>query len=178
LPGLSAGSLFRVEPLSTQNKRDFSCGIEPLDRYLHRQAGQDARKRIAAPFVMMEKGGADVIGYYTLSALSIDIGDWPPAVVHQLKLPRYPQMPVTLLGRLALDQRFRGRGVGGLLLTDALERSLRSTDLVASMAVVADAKDDAAVDFYQAMGILLFSDQSRHVFLPMSTIANLFADQG
>jgi hypothetical protein len=69
---------YRVEPLGKQHDHsEFSCGVEALDRYLREQAGQDARKRVAAPFVLSEGTSDRVVGYDTLSALSLDIGEWP-----------------------------------------------------------------------------------------------------
>jgi len=174
LPDPAADRLFQIEPLGRQNKKGFSCGVEPLDRYLHRQAGQDARKRVATPFVMVERGGADVIGYYTLSALSVDLSNLPTETIRELNLPRYPQAPVTLLGRLALDQRYRGTGLGSMLLVHALARSLQVSQQVASVAVVADAKDDIAEAFYQHLGFIRFQDTARRLFLPMQTISRLF----
>lgn len=164
---------YRVEALDKQHDRKgFSCGVEPLDRYLREQAGQDAKKRVAAPFVLCEGESNVVLGYYTLSALSIDVGAWPEDVVR--KLPRYPVVPATLLGRLAVDKRLRGKGMGEYLLMNALRRALVTSREVASVAVIVDAKDDAGVTFYQKYEFILFADQPRKLFLPMRTIERLF----
>jgi predicted GNAT family N-acyltransferase len=165
--------LYRVEPLGKQHDRSgFSCGVEALDRYLHVQAGQDSRKRVAAPFVLCEGTSNHVVAYYTLSALSLDIGEWPEAVAR--KLPKYPLVPATLLGRLAVDTRVRGSGVGEHLLMDALHRALEATQKVASVAVVVDAKNAAAEAFYRRYGFVSFADQRARLFLPMAVIAKLF----
>ena len=88
--------------------RDFSCGNSSLDRYLREQAGQDLRRGCATPFVLIaERGGTAILGYYTLSSYGIDAGELPAEVVK--KLPRYPLIPATLLGRLAVDRRYQGR---------------------------------------------------------------------
>jgi GNAT superfamily N-acetyltransferase len=63
------------------------------------------------------------------------------------ELLRYRQRPVTLIGRLAVDDRAKGRGCASLLLMDALRRSLTHSVEVAAMAVIVDAKDDAAAGF-------------------------------
>jgi hypothetical protein len=98
LPGRQQQTGCRVEALGKQHDRkSFSCGVERLDRYIKEQAGQDARKRVAAAFVLCENTGNAVLGYYTLSALGIDVGAWPADVAR--KLPRYPGVPATLLGR-------------------------------------------------------------------------------
>jgi predicted GNAT family N-acyltransferase len=159
-----------IEPLdsSRHDRNGFRCGVEALDRYLHTQAGQDARRRVAAPYVMVLPPSAAVVGYYTLSNTSMRAADLPPAVVKGL--PRYPLLPATLLGRLAVHEAERGAGLGSLLLLDALARSLRSE--TASMAVVVDAKDEAAAAFYRSHDFIPLSD--RRLFLPMATIASLF----
>lgn len=164
---------YRVEPLARHHDRSlFSSGVEPLDRYLREQAGQDARRRVAVPVVLCEGRSNAVLGYYTLSALSVDVGAWPEDVAQ--KLPKYPLVPATLMGRLALDTRLRGKGAGEHLLMDALRRALEASRAVASMAVVVDAKDDAAVSFYRHYGFISFADRPRRLFLPMAVIEKLF----
>lgn len=164
---------YRVEPLGKQHDRSaFSSGVEPLDRYLREQASQDARKRVAVPFVLCEGNGNAVLGYYTLSALSVDVGAWPENVAKTL--PKYPIVPATLLGRLAVDARLRGKGAGGHLFMDALHRALESSRQVASVAVVVDAKDHSAASFYERYGFIHFADQPSRLFLPMAVIEQIF----
>jgi len=165
LPRPSHQTDFHVEPLGKQHDRSaFSCGVEPLDRYLREQAGQDARKRVAAPFALREGKGAEVLGYYTLSALSVDVGAWPEDVAKK----------ATLLGRLAIDARLRGKGAGEFLLMDALRRALEASREVASVAVVVDAKDDTSASFYKRYGFIRFADQPRRLFRPMAVIEQMF----
>lgn len=160
----------RVEVLGPQHDRaSFESGVEPLDRYFRTQAGQDARKNMAAPFVLSLPDGA-VAGYYTLSATAVNVGDWRAQTVR--KLPRYPLIPATLLGRLAVDQRHQGNGYGRLLLADALFRSVRSE--IASFAVIVEAKDESARRFYERESFLPFPDQPLKLFRPMADIAELF----
>ena len=174
MPGESREADYRIEALGRQHERKaFACGVESLDRYLREQAGQDARQRVAAPFVLCLGQGNVVLGYYTLSALSIDVGAWPEDVAR--KLPRYPVVPATLLGRLAVDRHLRGKGAGEHLLMDALRRALEASREVASVAVVVDAKDEDAVAFYRRYEFIPFADAPRRLFLPMGIIATLFA---
>ena len=130
-----------IEPLRNgHNRADFSCGNASLDRYLKEQAGQDLRRACATPFVLVsERGDTTILGYYTLSSYGIDVGNLPADVAR--KLPRYPLIPATLLGRLAVDRRFQGRGMGEFLLLDALHRSLEESAEIAAAAVVVDAID-------------------------------------
>ncbi len=94
-----------IEPLDTgrHERDDFRSGVPALDRYLAIQAGQDARRRVAAPFVLVRPPSSAVIGYYTLSNASVLAADLPAASTK--RLPRYPVLPATLLGRLAVDER-------------------------------------------------------------------------
>jgi len=161
---------FTIQPLAPHHDRtSFSCGVTTLDHYFRTQAGQDARKNIAAPFVLIA-GDGSIAGFYTLSATSIHLAELPREIIR--KLPRYPLIPATLLGRLAVDLRHRGEGCGRFLLADALYRSSRSE--IASFAVVVEAKDDDARRFYERESFLRFPDQPQRLFRPMTDIVALF----
>jgi predicted GNAT family N-acyltransferase len=88
------------------------------------------------------------------------------------RLPRYPVVPATLMGRLAVHQNRQGQGLGELLLFDAFSRTLRSD--IASYAFVVDAKDDAAQAFYQRYDFMPLASGGRRLFLPLAEIAMLF----
>jgi GNAT superfamily N-acetyltransferase len=163
-----------VEPLSRQHDRTaFHCGADALDRYLMQQARQEADQRVAAPFVAVNPPDARVLGFYTLSASVLSLADLPDELAR--KLPRYPQLPVTLLGRLAVDQSAKGQGLGEHLLLDALNRSWMHAGQIAAMAVVVDAKDAAAARFYRCYGFLPLQPhpQPSRLFVPMTTVAKL-----
>ena len=161
----------RAEPLGPGHDRSsFASGIEPLDRYFRSQASQDARKHIAAPFVLVLPDGT-IAGYYTLSSTAVKLSELPAEAAR--RLPRYPLVPATLLGRLAVDKRLQGRGYGRFLLADALFRALRSE--IASYAVIVEAKDDAARRFYERESFLPFPETPTKLFRPMADIEKLFA---
>ena len=165
---------FRVEPLGKAHDRAaFSCGSEALDNYLKTQASQDIAKRVAACFVLTPKGKT-VAGFYTLSQYSVDLVALPEEIVK--KLPKYPEVPATLVGRLAISERFRGQGLGEFLLLDALYRCLQQSKQVASAAVVVDAKYDAAKRFYEHFGFLSLPETPNRLFLPIKTIERLFPE--
>lgn len=168
--GDDIGEALRVEILGAQHDRSaFESGVEPLDRYFRIQAGQDARKNMAAPFVLVLSDGT-VAGYYTLSSSAVNLGELPEKAVR--KLPRYPLVPATLLGRLAVDRRHQGKGYGRFLLADALFRAVSSQ--IASFAVVVDAKDENARRFYERESFLPFPDHPMKLFRPMADIEQLF----
>ena len=161
----------RVEPLGPQHDRTaFESGVEALDRYFRVQVGQDVRKHLAAAFVLTLPEGR-VAGFYTLSAASVELSDLPPETAR--RLPRYPQLPAILLGRLAVDRRDQGRGFGRFLLADALFRAVRSE--IAAFAIIVDAKDESARRFYERESFLSFPGRPMMLFRPMSDIRALFA---
>jgi predicted N-acetyltransferase YhbS len=163
---------FAIEPLSDKHDRAaFSCGVEALDSYLHKQAGQDARKRAAVPFVATADG-MTIAGFYTLSQYAVQLDDVPHAIAE--KLPKYPMVSATLLGRLAVSIKFRGQRIGESLLMDALHRSLDLSKQAASAGVIVDAKDDSAVSFYSKYGFLNLPNVEGRLFLPMGTVEQLF----
>jgi predicted GNAT family N-acyltransferase len=144
-----------------------------LDKYLKERATQDIDRRAAAVYILLAEDR--IAGYYTLSADNIDSRDLPGGIVTQLNLPRYPYIGATLIGRLARDLSYKGRGVGELLLVDALQKSLSMSRNIASAAVVVDAKDEKAHQFYADFGFIPFPDSKKNrLFLPMATIGKTF----
>ncbi len=164
-------SSYGFEPLADHDRSPFVCGIAELDDYLRYQATQDARRKVAAPFVMVD-AQRRILGYYTLSAYGIRVAELPTGIAR--KLPRYPLIPATLLGRLAVSQEHRGQKLGRLLLMDALHRSWVNSVQVASVGVVAEAFDDAARSFYLHHQFIPLLEHPRKIFLAMATIQRAF----
>jgi predicted GNAT family N-acyltransferase len=150
-------------------------GVPQLDRYLHQQAGQDARRKVAAPFVLIDRDGS-VLGYYTLSAYRSHLTELTEALAR--KLPRYPLLPATLLGRLAIASSCRGRNLGRFLLMDALYRSWKNTSEVASVGVVVEALDENARAFYRHLEFQSLANHPDKLFLAMATIQKAFRARG
>src|SRR4051794_29986736 len=96
---------------SSHDKKSFACGKDLLDSYLHRQAKQDVKRKLSACFVLVEEEGKKVKGYYTLSSASIQRSMLPEEVIKKLP-PSYTDLPATLLGRLAVDNHYKGQGLG------------------------------------------------------------------
>jgi predicted GNAT family N-acyltransferase len=160
-----------VESLAASHERAaFHSGVPELDRYLHHQAGQDARRKVAAPFVLVDSSGS-ILGYYTLSAYCTQLGELPERIAK--RLPRYPLLPATLLGRLAIGSNCRGRNLGRFLLMDALHRSWTNTSKLASVGVVVEALDESARSFYLDHEFVPLQDHPK-LFLAMVTIGRAF----
>ncbi len=163
---------FVIEALAGRHRRaGFDCGSEALDRYIRRQASQDARRRVTRVFVAVPEGGSEVAGFYTLSASSMGRATLPPAE----RLPHYP-VPVALLGRLAVDRRWAGRGLGAALVADAFRRVVRASEALAVYAVVVDAKDGRAQRFYERFGFIRLPESERRLFIPLAAIERLLRD--
>lgn len=159
---------FLIEALSPDHARaEFSSGVEALDRYFREQVTQDVRRRATACYVALDVATAKVAGYYTLAAAGVALADLPEQLAR--RLPRYPSVPVARLGRLAVDQAYRGRRLGGGLLWDAAMRAVRSE--IAVYALVVDAKDDQAVRFYRHHGFATFGSLPRQLVLPLANLA-------
>jgi ribosomal protein S18 acetylase RimI-like enzyme len=144
---------FRVEPLANQDRAGFDCGVEALNRYLRERAGQDMRRRVSNCYLALSATD-EVAGYYTFSAASLPLTDLSPDVTQ--RLPRYSDVPAGLIGRLAVDLRYRGRGIGTGLLADAALKAAKAAPAVFLLCV--DAKDEKALNFYK-----------RHAFRPLAT---------
>ncbi|SRR5665213_2839687 len=156
---------------TTHEKAKFTCGKVMLDNYIQKQAKQDIKAKISICFVLSDDD-KEIKGYYTLSNGSIPRSQLPESIIKQL--PKYKDLPVTLLGRLAIDKKFQHQKLGSLILLDALKRSFDiSATSVASMAVIVDPIDQEAIDFYTKFGFILLPDSGR-MFLPMGTIELLF----
>jgi GNAT superfamily N-acetyltransferase len=166
-----AGPSLSIEPLSDRHNREsFASGIEPLDRYLRHQAGQDVRRRVASCFVLVSDGDRIPIGYYTLAATGIALAELPEALAK--RLPRYPTVAAPLMGRLAVDARYQRQEHGEFMLLDAFSRALRSD--IAFHALVVDTKHDEAALFYQRYRFRFLVEGGRRLFIPMAEIAKLF----
>lgn len=161
-----SGAPFLLAPLDARHDRTAFCSDSPpLNRYLKEQVSQDVRRRVAACFVALADGQR-IAGYYTLASASLLLADLPAS--SSKKLPRYPTVPAVRMGRLAVDQAFKGQGLGGALLADALDRTARSE--IAAFALMVDAKDQAAAAFYRHHGFIALPDSPLGLFLPLATV--------
>ena len=154
---------FQLRLLGSEDRAGFWCGVEPLDRYFHHQAGQDMRRRMAVCVIAMEIGTETIAGFYTLAAADISVTEVSEAMTK--RLPRYPTLPAARLGRLAVDQRFQGRKLGAALLSDAVRRAARAE--IAVHAMIVDAKDEGAASFYRHHGFEAYGSAPNALIAPM-----------
>ena len=167
----ASSAAYSFERLADQDRASFHCGVSELDDYLSHRAGQDAKRKVAAPFVLVDESRR-ILAYYTLSAYTVRLTDLPAQLAK--KLPRYPLIPATLLGRLAVSREHQGLKLGSLVLMDALHRSWKSTAEVASTGVVAEAINEAARQFYLHHEFIPFAGHPRKLFIPMAIVGKAF----
>ena len=156
------------EALGKQHDRSkFSCGQAELDDWFRHRAGQDERRNVAHVFVAVDQD-LGVVGFYSLSAFKLGLEDLPEEIAR--KLPRYDAgVPAALIGRLARDERVRGKGVGELLVADAVRRILGAAQALAVLAIVLDAKNERTVTFYEGLGFRRFPLRPNRLFLLASS---------
>jgi GNAT superfamily N-acetyltransferase len=163
----------RIELLEARHGReDFDCGNDALNDFLRRRAGQQQRRGFGKTYVVLADNGADVIGFVTVSVGQVEARALPS----QLKLPRHPA-PMLRIGRLAVDKRAQGKGMGRELLAFALHLALEFAERVGLYAVVVDAKDAQAADFYRRLHFEPTLDDDLCLFLPLSRLAKTRAGQ-
>ncbi|MDA8426991.1 MAG: GNAT family N-acetyltransferase [Treponema sp.] len=155
-------------PVSKElQKAPFDCGYPVLNDYLRLYALKNDRLSIGKTFVAVDEGEG-VVGYMTLSSAQVEARSLPEAM--RAKLPRYP-VPAFRIGKLAVDTKFQGQGVGAWLLRQALEKALVVSTEVGLYAVIVDAIDEKAKGFYQKYGFTAFAGYPLMLFLPLATIA-------
>ncbi|MBS1644998.1 MAG: GNAT family N-acetyltransferase [Bacteroidetes bacterium] len=148
---------------------------ELLNNYLKHQAGQDLKRKLSVCFVLSEPDTNIVQGYYTLSNNIIPLSHFPENI--QKKLPKtYLSIPTTLLGRLAIDKKQQGKGIGKILLIDALKRSYEIAQTIGSFAVVVDPIDEEAELFYAKYDFIKLPD-SEKMIIATKTLNELFGQK-
>jgi len=149
----------------------FACGVVDLDVWLKTRA-RASEGRTARTFVVA--AGRKVVGYYCLAAGAVVRGDLPKKLARDTP----DHVPVLILGRLAVDEAAKGRGIGHGLLKDALGRSLAAADSIGVRAVVVHVRNDQIAGFYRKFGFLSSPLDARTLVLPIETLkAALSAEQ-
>lgn len=167
---------WRIERLARSHERsEFACGKEPLDHFLRQLVSQYEKRDLGRTYVAVRPSEQRVLGYYTLASGSVSFQNVPAGAAR--KLPKHP-VPVALLGRLAIDRSAQGRGLGGMLLADALRRCASLANAIGVHAVEVHALDDAARRFYVHYGFIPLLDDERHLYLPVATIRAEFGQRG
>src|SRR5437667_5784825 len=152
------------------DRKVFDCGKPALNEFLQRHARQNADRNLGVTHVVVPSSGSpQILGYYTLVTRTVDSG-----IIPTKGLPQGP-VGVVLLGRLAVDQRSQGQGIGKLMLLRALRQTEEASRVIGIHALVLDALDDDACRWYMSLGwgFQALRNDPRHLFLPVGTIRKL-----
>jgi hypothetical protein len=173
-----------IEMLDTKrhNRKDFTCGVKQLDVFLQERARKEASE-LSLTFVLtyMEEPG-DMLGYYSLSSTKLEADDLPEPL--KKRIGQYGAIPATVLGRLATAQKFQRNKelrIGETLLIDAMFRTYRAAQDVASFGLIVDVLKSEAVDptwFYRKYGFIKCTQTENRMYLPMGTIAGTLKEAG
>jgi GNAT superfamily N-acetyltransferase len=161
---------WRESAISKGHDREaFDSGDAQLNEFLRRHARQSHERGGAKTFIASPTADKRcVLGFYSLSPASIDYARAP--ALARKGLARY-EVPVFRLGRLAVDLRMRGHGLGGQLLLAAGRRCIHAAAEVGGVALLIDAKNDRAAGWYRSYGALSLLDAPLSLVLPLDTIA-------
>jgi len=158
---------YLIEALNkTHDRANFDCEEADLNDFLKHYARQNDSKGLGKTFVAVFPEERQIRGYYTISSGSISFEVFPE------NLPRYP-IPIVHLGRLAVNKTAQGTGLGGLLLFDALRRSIKLADQLGIYAIEVRALTEKAKQFYLKFGFTGLKDDELHLYLPIKTIRKL-----
>lgn len=158
-----------IRLLDVLHRREgFDCGDAALNEFLLRQAGQQQRRGFGKTYVALAGDEATVIGFVTVSAGQIATA----SLSSQSRLPRYPA-PMLRIGRLAVDMRHQGKGIGQDLLAFSLRLAVEFSQRVGLYAVVVDAKHDKAKAFYRKLGFIACVDNPLCLYLPIATLEQI-----
>ncbi len=152
------------------NVSQFKCGIRDIDRFLQNHALANAESELSRTFVVTSTNDNRVIGYYTLSTGSVHFQSVPEKP--ELKKIRYP-IPTIHLGKLAVNASDQGKGIGELLLVDAISRAVRLANDAAAYAIDLYSDNDRATSFYERYGFTPLLDQPNHLFQSMKQAGKL-----
>ena len=160
-----------IQKLNRSHERDaFDCGNDALNDWLHKRVSQFEKRDLSRAYVAVREGELRVYGYYALSTHRVR---YEALAADQAKVLPHIDVPVVLLGRLAIDRTAQGQGLGSLLLIDALRRAELVATQVGVRAVEVDAIDDAARRFYMKFGFTSLLDDRSHLFLLIRAVRAL-----
>ncbi|MGI8687354.1 MAG: GNAT family N-acetyltransferase [Thermomicrobiales bacterium] len=152
------------------NWRKFRCPNPTFDVYL-RRARKETEHSPAVIYVLNDAAAKRIIGYYSISSTSIARQSFPDEFRGDLQ--PYAEQPAMLIGRLAVDRDYLGKGYGGNLLIDACRRCLALREHVGFVAVMVDAIDADAARFYRHHEFIPFPSAPDKLFIPIATITKL-----
>lgn len=166
-------TIVRLDP--ARHARDpFTCGSEPLDRFLKQQAAQDQRRDLSSTYVALAQDGVSILGYVTVVPTVVALTA-PP--VQLARVAKVGPLPALLVGRLAVDREHQGRGIGKALLEYSLRLAVQAASSTGCVMVVVDAKEPALFPYYQHLGFAALPHHEGRLFITVAKIRDALGDQ-
>lgn len=153
------------------DRQSFDCGVEVLKQYIRQYANQDQKRNLTKVYVLAED--TKIIGYYSISAHSVLRDNLPD----DQRVGGYDSLPFLLLGRLAVDKAYQGRGYGDVLIYHAFKTTLQAAETIGILGIVVDAKNEKAASFHEGFGFMRLLGNRKRLVLPLSVIKNLIASR-
>ncbi len=156
----------------THNRTDFNCGNEYLNQYLRQTARQHNQKGISRTFVLVDTASEKlkvIIGFFTLSLCEVRRAKLPPSLAKKYPLT----VPGVKLARLAVDINWQGKGIGKILMIDAMKSAVIIADNAGVIGLFVDAKDERAKQYYARYGFITLKDNPLEMFLSLATIRQI-----
>lgn len=144
------------------DRKAFDCGVEVLNQYLQHIANQDQKRGLTRIYVLAEQ--KRIVGYYSICTHAVPTDQLPDAK----KLGHYQNAPFLLLGRLAVDVRYQGRGFGDALIFHAFSITKDAAEKIGTLGMIVDAKDEKAAGFYERFGFKRLTASPNRLVLPFS----------
>lgn len=157
---------------ASHDRGAFDCGVEPLNVFLRTAARQHREKGLSNTFVLLdEHAQQSILGFFTLSFLEVDVSGLPREYARHL--PQSSRLPAAKLARLAVDRQHQGKGLGAIMLADAVKRIVSTVSAAGSIVgFFVDAKDEHIKNFYLRFGFIPLHDASLSLYLPLATLIN------
>jgi len=161
--------MLRIQLLSRQHNREaFYCGEHELDEYLKKNARQQGEKGVSRTFVLVDtEEPAKILGFFTLAGCEVVATDLPPKYAR-----KYPdKAPAAKLARLAVSADHQRKGLGGIMMVEAMRRALSVSENIGIIGFFVDAKNQGAREYYEQYGFISLPDNPLSLFLPLATLA-------
>lgn len=159
---------YKIVLLHSDHLRDeFDCGVCVLNDFFKKYALQNQKKRLVRTYICL-KNDTDIVGFYSLAFGAVYQSDAPPLIVRGMG--KY-QIPVMVLGRLAVSLKAQGMGVGKALLKDAVMRTMNAADIAGLRAIIVHAKDKLSQEFYLKYGFIPAPNNPLTLFFPLEFAA-------
>lgn len=158
-----------IAPLARHHDRSrFDCGVPELNSFLKATARQHGKKGISRTFVLSDQEKpATILGYFTLTLCEVRTEHLPATYAK-----KYPQhgLPAVRLARLAVSRKYQRKGYGGLLLAEAVHRTVLIAEQAGVIGLFVDAKEERAHKFYERYGFVSLPGHVLQLFLPLETL--------